>query len=180
MSDTAAPFLNITVQHQPNDNWCWLEVAAAIAQFYDPRTRWTASALADAMYAQGCYATPQLAQCNAPRHLKDALVNCTHNLREPARDDPSNCMMTAEEIRAELKAGHPICMRVAWQTMPNGSPGHVFVVRGIHLDTNGVVILDISDPSSGNGGVRLSDLNGAYGRNNGRVDASYLTQPASQ
>lgn len=181
MSSKPVDFLGVKVLPQSNLNWCWAAVAAAIGNFYEPNRGWTECELATHFAKCDCCTAPNVPACNQVQHIADAMTRYTHNLRGAARDQPDNCWLTADEIRAEIGAGHPICMRLVWTALPPDSPAHDIVVRGIFKDVNGVDYLNVSDPAPnvGNAAVKLSDLDGNYGLFHGKLNASYLTKSAS-
>ena len=182
MSDVNSPPspnpLPIDAGKQPNDNWCWAYVAAAISRYHDgDQTPWTACNLANAAFGGhgqiDCARHVNSKICDRTYHLKDAFRNFTRNLREPPVGP-----VDAETIRHEILVKRaPVCVRVLW---PGGRDhGHVFIIRGIGVDSRGHDIVMITDPIFGESRWRLADLRYKYQSGNGYWDETYFTQPSS-
>jgi eukaryotic-like serine/threonine-protein kinase len=74
-----------------------------------------------------------------PERLEDAL-GITRTLSQALA--ASSCLF--DEIRQEIDAGRPVCVRIGWQ--PNEAYGHFVVIRGYSMSSVGEQWVDITDP----------------------------------
>jgi hypothetical protein len=74
-----------------------------------------------------------------PERLEDAL-GITRTLSQAL----GGVILSFDEIRQEIDAGRPVCVRIGWQ--PNEAYGHFVVIRGYSVSSVGEQWVDITDP----------------------------------
>jgi hypothetical protein len=160
--------LDVHVQHQAQDNWCWAAVASTVSTFLAKSSPWSQCAIASAMFpgAQCCEEGSSSA-CNQRCDLDDALEK-TANLKSPAVND----QVEIADLISELKAGRPVCIRIEWDS---GS-GHFAMIRGASTDGSGAGHVMISDPIYKESYHDIGDLNGNYLNGDGRWTDTYYTR----
>lgn len=161
------PQLAYVQQTQLQFNWCWAAVAASTSGFYDPASTWTQCDLVNE--EQGlvdCCLNGASAACDVPWYLHLALTR-TGNLR--AR---WGSFATEQEIRDEIDAARPLCVRIGW----SGGTGHFVVIAGYDVDiVTGELILTVHDPFSGLNTLSYDELRLSY-LNDGTWSHSYFTE----
>jgi len=112
--------MGFTMQQQQQTQWCWAAVSTSVNLFYHPASGQTQCAVANvAMNQTTCCQDGGSAQCNQPWFLDQALqIVGNLNAWSPGKAP----FLT---VRAEIIAGHPFCLRIAW----NGGGGHFVAVR---------------------------------------------------
>lgn len=169
--------VTVPVEKQINDNGCWAYVASAISMFYTHNTGpWTPCALMNEVYGNAacfdCCNDVSDPRCDKIMHIEDVFRDITHNLREP----PISGHVTAAEIREQLLAQAPVCIRILW---PGGDGlAHDVIITGIRTDSEGQWWVDIADPKRNpiNNEWPLSELfQDNYG-NGGAWQYTYFTQ----
>jgi hypothetical protein len=113
--------LAFTMQRQQQTNWCWAAVAASVAQYYDPGTRWTQCLVANAQWFRtDCCGGGAAGPCNEYGWLDRALGAVGHLTRVEGGTS------TFAVIDAEIAAGRPVGIRVAWR----GGGAHFVAIYG--------------------------------------------------
>jgi hypothetical protein len=110
--------LNLAMQQQEMQFWCWLAVATSVADFYAEGGESSQCRLASrALGLSTCCSAPST--CDQPGLLADSLDLVGHygNTHAP---------LTFAQINNELDEGRPVCAQVRW---PDGDE-HVVVITG--------------------------------------------------
>lgn len=158
-------------------NWCWLVVAASVSAFYDCASIWTQCKLANACLnlQTCCPANPEDQSCNTDGCLENSL-GVTKNLA-----NVSNGKETLESIRAEIKNGNPLCIRIIWKG--NNNLGHFIALTGVGpaaADNENDTLVTVEDPLYGFSLVPYSTLTASSPKQGYRSDSiwtdSYFTK----
>lgn len=113
--------LAFTMQTQQQTNWCWAAVAASVAQYYDSGTGWTQCLVANEHWDRtDCCGSGASGPCNQYGWLDRALTDVGHF------DRIESGTSTFAVIDAEIAAGRPVGIRVAW----NGGGAHFLAIIG--------------------------------------------------
>jgi hypothetical protein len=127
--------LDLIMQRQELEHWCWAAIAVSLGAFYGTR-RMMQHEAAGALLGMDCsgfQSEPDVvSRCDVCAMLDDALklVGCFSHW-SPGRP-------TFERIRTEIDAGRPVCFCVDWKT--GGS--HYAVISGYYANTREVYVAD--------------------------------------
>ena len=133
------PILNFELPLQEHSNWCWAAVTAAIVHFFTPESQVRQCGIAHDELDLRCCEDPER-KCNQVHRLQLPLARIGR-----LRGQQKQGVLSFNEIREEIDAGRPICVRVGW----NGGGGHFVVISGYDvLPKMGEVVI-IDDPQAG-------------------------------
>jgi hypothetical protein len=125
--------MTFEIETQLQDQWCWAAVSASIEKYYAGPNNWTQCSIASYVLGSNCCGDP--GPCNTAAYLQNALqlIQRLRGIRLRS--------LTFDEIRAELSAGNPVGVRIAWQ----GGGAHFVVIRGFR-NPAGFQLLNVADP----------------------------------
>jgi len=124
--------LDYPPQPQRWSQWCWAAVAVGVARCYDSSSQWEQCSVAADVLGRACC---NGAFCNEKAGLGSALDVVGH------RDTIAAQPMSLAEVRDEIDAGRPVCVR---QLI--GGQGHVVAIYG-YLNRNGRQFVFVADPA---------------------------------
>lgn|GEM_PF-1306623 len=153
------------MEHQEEGNWCWAAVSASVDRYFDPgKAR---------------------SQCVIASKVLEGAEDCCHNKAkfdegaalEPALDavnrrrgSPSGSI-SFEELKAELDAELPVCLRIAW----TAGGAHFVSVYGYREWASGARTIEVADPWY-ESSTQDFDLFPAYYRGGGQWTDTYFTK----
>lgn len=159
---------------QERTMWCWAAVAANVARYYDPQTKFTQCSVASGELMQDCScngATPDPDPCNVYGYLMSSLFRVGHFAKWVALRPAA-----ADEIKGEITQMRPLCARILW----NGGGAHLVVISG-YAESNiagsevpSVSGVAIADPWWGQSDIDFEDFPALY-VNCGRCTDNYYT-----
>jgi hypothetical protein len=163
--------LAFLMEPQCHSNWCWAAVAASVAAYYDEGTylRQCEIANLELERADCCEA-----QCGAP----DVDVNVTNVFASPLnrvrcfRQLERFKQATVAEVREELLAGRPLCVRTVW---PDGG-AHFLAIVGCWSDSDGTAMLALDDPFWGRSEYSFDRFSKHYQLLGGKWNDTYYTR----
>jgi hypothetical protein len=132
------PRLNFTMRHQLMREWCWATTSVSVDKFFDDNSAWTECKMAEAELGVSC--CPSLQACNRVHPLDPPLTR-VQRLRGPVLAKT----LTFDEIKAEILAGNPICVRVQW----SDGGGHFAAIVGYDVTEKGLQRVYVADPFYG-------------------------------
>ena len=151
------------IEKQTEPNWCWAAVSVSVGRYFFPQSTSTQCKVAATVLSEtSCCATPDA--CNKPQRLEPALnaVNTPPNIVTRA--------LTFDEIRKQIDASRPVCVRIAW----NGGPrGHFVVISGYQLLRSGAQQVNVADPFYADSTVDYNDFVASY-QGSGQWTATFL------
>jgi hypothetical protein len=132
--DNGSVLLDLTLEKQERDKWCWAAIAVSLANYYygEKRSQFdiVSRVLAAADYTPGgrvpkeCYNL----EYNLDKALKE--VGCWSHW-SPGKPN-------FERIQFEINAGRPLCCRIEWY---HGN-AHYILIRGYTVTTREVYVED--------------------------------------
>jgi len=154
------------MEHQLHSNWCWVAVATSVALFYRPQIKWTQCRVANSnLGRKNCCQNAANGKCNKIGHLQDSLSTVRHARRPRYITRP----VPFADVRAEIDAGRPVCVRTQWA---GGQVGHVMAVTGYDTEYE---LLTVDDPLYGKSHVDYDTFCTDY-RGSGSWTRSYYTK----
>jgi len=161
--------LNVLMQSQLMDEWCWAAVGSTISFYYNSNN----SGLYQADIA-GQIINPVCAnvdsgnagdysQCDLPQDLRTVLQQTKNYAWEIPR------AFTMAEITGQLNGGYPICCQINW---PGVAVAHYIIVYG--LDGSSLLI---GDPAANNYWAEYNFLTTNFGNSGGQWGRTIATQP---
>jgi hypothetical protein len=163
-SEDRLPFV---MEQQEQTEWCWAAVAASVSRHHDPSSTWTQCLIADAEFGVNiCCDDGSCRACNRSHPVGSGLRR-TGNL-----DRFLNRAVDFDEVKAEVAARKPVCVRIAWQ--PRG--GHAAVIAG-YVEAGGARYVIIHDPLHGESTCEFEEFLTGY-RLVGRCTSACLTKRA--
>lgn len=134
--------LSFEMLDQCQDQWCWAAVAASVGRFYRPGSGITQDELVNReLKRTDCSCLVPGDPCNQPSYLAPSLDRAGGHLRAWL----VGARATEAELKGEIDAGRPVCIRVA----RNDQDGHFVVIVGYlpedDVDDDGL-LLWIEDP----------------------------------
>jgi hypothetical protein len=158
--------IDVHVQPQEHENWCWAAVASTISKLLSHNSPWSQCAVACAVFPGAqCCESGGSADCNKHCDLDAALAK-TGNLKGA----PVNDEVEPAELVASLKDGRPVCIRIEWDS----GNGHFVLIRAASDEGSGAGHVIISDPIYKESYHDIADLNGNYLNNDGRWTNTYF------
>jgi Papain-like cysteine protease AvrRpt2 len=164
--------LSFHMQQSCFTNWCWAAVGVSVALYYDVNCGVKQCTLANReLQRSDC--------CSTPCHVDTVAFNVTNSLgstlnRVRCLDRAVRMQVaTRSEVRDELRAGRPVCARMAWA----GGGAHFVTI--IHFDpvTDTLVI---EDPFFGRmPNVSFNQFCSHYSDQDGRWVDTYFTRSSS-
>ena len=159
--------LDVHVQHQDQDEWCWAAVSSTVSKAFDSNSSWSQCAVASHAFPKGnCCENGASDACDQTWNLDKALT-ITGNLKRYAKDEQASMATLVQE----LKVGAPVGIRIQW----GSGKGHFVLVRGAD-GASGLGTVAISDPVYGESVHALQDLNGNYLNGDGVWTDTYYTK----
>ena len=113
--------LDFEIQQQERTNWCWAAVAASVARYYDPHSKFTQCSVASGELGHDCSTGGKPDPCNVYGYLMSSLFRVGHFEKWVAQRPA-----TTGEIEGEIGQGRPLCARIVW----NGGGAHLVAISG--------------------------------------------------
>jgi hypothetical protein len=156
--------LELTMQHQLQDNWCWAAVSTSVAHYFGTTTWTQCSVVSKEVGDDRCCANGSSRRCNVPWRLDKALrrVKMLNRKKDGMPGD-------LRDVRREIDAGRPVCMRIGW----SGGGGHFIAIEGYRADNGSVAI---EDPWYGTSDVPLSAFHAGRYQGTGSWTHTYYTR----
>jgi Papain-like cysteine protease AvrRpt2 len=156
--------LNLAMQHQLQDNWCWAAVSTSIAGFFGVTTWTQCSVVSKEVDDASCCSNGSSSACNVPWRLDKALrrVNALKKKSGGMPDD-------LKGVRREIDAGRPVCVRIGW----SGGGGHFIAIEGYRADDASVAV---EDPWHGSSDVPLAHFRTGRYQGTGAWTHTYYTK----
>jgi hypothetical protein len=157
--------LNFTMQHQEQSNWCWAATSTSVSHYYDAGSAWTQCSVAGAQTGRNdCCGAGASGACNIYGYLDQALttVGCF--------DHMVSGTSTYATVDAEIAAGRPVGIRVAWA----GGGAHFLAIIGTRDLAPTYVAVD--DPIYGKSDHTWDDLRTSYQGDGDTWTHTYFTQ----
>ena len=158
--------LNLAMQHQLQDNWCWAAVSTSVAGFFGVATWTQCSVVSEEVDDESCCTNGSSSACNVPWRLDKALR------RVKALEKKSGGMPgDLRGVRREIDAGRPVCVRIGW----SGGGGHFIAIEGYRADDASVAV---EDPWHGSSDVPVAHFrNGRYQGTGSWTHTYYTKKP---
>jgi hypothetical protein len=157
--------LNMTMQHQQQDNWCWSAVSVSVKLFFTPGFAITQCEQANRQLSQTtCCGSGGPTVCDQPWYLDRALSGLGNLASVSAGTTPF------PDLIAQLNLSRPIGCRIGWF----GGGGHFVAIDGCDPSSPNQ-ILTIKDPIYGTSVLPYNTFATAY-QSAGSWTTSYLTQ----
>jgi hypothetical protein len=128
---------NFIMQPQCHSYWCWAAVTSSVSGFYDETSAFTQCRTANIeLERQDCCDF----DCGTPNlefdvmHVLGSPLNRVGCLALLALDE----VATRMEVRQEVNAGRPLCVRTVWY----GGGAHFLAIVGYMPDTDSLVLED--------------------------------------
>lgn len=159
------------MEPQCHSNWCWAAVAASVAAYYDQGTYMRQCEIADLeLKRKDCCQSrcgAALLDFNVTNVFASPLnrVDCFRRLARFKKATPS-------EVRQELEAGKPICVRTVW---PEGG-AHFLTIVGCWYDPEGTPMLALDDPFWGRSEYSYDRFSKHYQLLGGKWNDTYYTR----
>ena len=137
--------IDLRVQPQILDNWCWAACATTVAEFAGQTGVWNQCRVAETTLRDRSGCCAQAANrtkretdetCDIPSRLPPALRTVNHDVGEGKKG-----RLPTETIEAELAADRPVAIRIDW----GDGTGHFVLITGIR--TGPEPLLEIEDPA---------------------------------
>lgn len=163
--------IDFAMQDQCYSNWCWAAVAASIAGYYAANTSWRQCMIANKeLHRRDC--------CEVPCHEDGVAYNVVNTLGSPLHRVRHLASVkfrqaTREEVRHELEAGQPVCVRTEWR----GGGAHFVAIIAYSEDSD---MLSVCDPLHGRSEILFDRFRDAYTLSRGHWTHSYYTKPQSR
>jgi hypothetical protein len=139
------------IETQKAANWCWAAVTVSVDRELNPSSDLTQCRVAQAVFgSQDCCAS--MSACDQPQPLQVALSK-VNRLRDTIPD-----IVGFDRIRAEIRDGRPVCLRIKWR----GSGAHFVVIDKFDRLETGEIVVHVLDPLYPNSRMFLDDLVSAY------------------
>ena len=129
----AAHSLDVDMEAQSQQFWCWAAVSVAVARHYRADSSWTQCTLAAAELG-GAACCTTAGPCNRPWFLDRALARVGH-LDGGVTFGP----LPFADVVDEVDDAQPLAVRIGW---PDGS-GHFVLVDGYDADSE---VVQVKDP----------------------------------
>jgi hypothetical protein len=160
--------LDMHVEHQAQDEWCWAAVTSAVSKFSDSNSAWSQCAVASRAFPDGkCCEDGSSDACDRTWDLDKAL-EITGNLKRYAKDEQAAVATLVEQ----MKLGAPVGIRIQWTS----GKGHFVIIRGATEEGPGLGTVAISDPVYEDSVHVVEDLNGNYLNGDGVWTDTYYTK----
>lgn len=122
------------IQTQLEVEWCWAAVAASVDNYFNPFASLPQCRIATNVLGKDACSDPEASNISATLQKALKVVDRLRGIQ--ARQ------LTFDELRGELDAGHPVCVRIAW----HGGGAHFVVISGYYVSPTGVRTVEVSDP----------------------------------
>ena len=155
--------VNLVMQQQVQDQWCWAAVSTSIAEHFGSTTWTQCIVVSRELDDESCCANGSAPACNRTWYLEKALSR-VGALERMEDGGPVNL----NQFSAEIDRGHPICIRIGWA----GGGGHFVAIGGYRSDG---ALVAIEDPWYGASEIPVGHLNGRY-QGTGRWTHTYYTR----
>lgn len=160
--------LDVHVQHQEQDEWCWAAVSSTVSKFFDANSSWSQCAIASHAFPDGnCCENGASGTCDQVWDLDKALGS-TRNLKKYVEDQ----QVPVADLIDQLKQSAPVGIRIQWS---NGK-AHFVIIRGATQEGSGFGRVAISDPIYYDSVHTVEDLDGNYLNGNGVWTDTYYTK----
>ncbi len=150
--------LPLRMEAQEQSNWCWSAVGTSIGLFRSTGA-WTQCEVATISIPQfpGGPLGPldccgSAGPCNVYGYLDISLATTQ------TFEDLVAGSISFDDLVAELEAGLPVCLRVAW----NAGGAHFVAISGAATDQQGRRYIDVADPGSGSITTQMFDGPAAF------------------
>ena len=165
--------IRFRMEPQGHSNWCWAAVAASVAKYYDRGTDREQCEIANLELEREDCCNPSSANqvdLNIPNVFASPLnrVGCFARLARFQQAMPS-------EVREELEAGRPVCVRTVW---PDGG-AHFVAIVGCWSDGEGTPMLAVDDPFWGRSEYSYDHFSRNYQLLGGKWNDTYYTKSPS-
>jgi hypothetical protein len=158
--------VDLHVQQQNQDNWCWAAVATSVALFYDSKSKWTQCGVATRQVpGRDCCGVDADGACNVPGHLQQSLSIVGHASKPPYVEEAASFA----KVQREVDGGRPICVRTVW----SGGRGHFLCIVGYRTMFE---MLAFEDPLWGKSTVGYSTFCTDYHHAGGSWTDTYFTK----
>ncbi len=141
--------------------WCWAAVGVSLNRYFSPDETLKQCELATHIltglhngHIVQCCNQPLPPEADTPAKLQDVLS--TLGL---LKGQPLTRPLTFDEIRTQINAGFPVCVRIQWQGQKSG---HFVVIRGFAVLASGEQYVDIADPCYRNSTMLYEDFANYY------------------
>jgi len=170
------------IETQSKGNWCWAASAKNVATFYNKASEWSQCKIASRALNRDCCspdANPSdpKKSCNVYGYLSTAL--CITDNYGAERCDPDGDIrvpLNFDTVAKEIRAGHPIGVRIVWQIDGEYNGAHFVVIYGYEKDASGIYY-HVADPRHGKQPrLRENDFRHNY-QGWGVWTHTYLTRP---
>ena len=156
--------LNLAMQHQLQDNWCWAAVSTSIAGFFGAATWTQCSVVSKEVDDDSCCTNGSSSTCNVPWRLDKALSR-VKALKKKSSGMPGDL----KGVRREIDAGRPVCIRIGW----SGGGGHFIAIEGYRTDDASVAV---EDPWHGTSDVPVAHFRSGRYQGTGAWTHTYYTK----
>ncbi len=160
--------IGLEVETQEHSNWCWAAVSVSVHRFFERGSDARQCGAAGAIRGLPC-CDGFTQKCNQPESLTQALTHFGKLKRQPVER-----AATFDEIRSEVLAGRPLCMRVEWTTGAIKGNGHFAVITGFDNSAGTPVVL-VEDPFYGRSRRPYDRIVVSYQFNRGLWTHTYFT-----
>jgi hypothetical protein len=139
------------IEKQREDKWCWAAVSVTVDHYFSPGSTSTQCRVArNVLGVTQCCSDPDV--CNTPAKLQTALT-AVRKLK-----DTLTRPLEFDEIRQEIEAGRPVCVRIGW----SGGGAHFVMISGYRLSASGAKLVEVADPLFPNSTILYDVLVSAY------------------
>jgi hypothetical protein len=166
--------LDVPWQQQQQSNWCWAAVSSMISNFYQDVPTLTQCSVATATINewQQAHNEPPVNCCDPS--VASSQCNTSWGLQPPLEVVGNYASMTwssipLSEVEAQLTAGTPICIQVAW----SGGGAHVLIIDGV-IESE-TAYIHVEDPAYGPGDYPYTTVLNDY-QSSGTWYGTFLTE----
>jgi Papain-like cysteine protease AvrRpt2 len=166
------------IERQSKDNWCWAATAKSVSAFYNKASEWSQCKIASRALNRDCCSPDAKLSCDVYGYLPTALC-ITDNYDAEQRCDPdgdSRIALNFDTVAREIRAGHPIGVRIVWQRDGKFNGAHFVVIYGYKKDASGTYYL-VADPIGGKQPPLLENNFRHNYQGSGVWTQTYLTRP---
>ncbi|HYI11958.1 MAG TPA: papain-like cysteine protease family protein [Thermoanaerobaculia bacterium] len=158
--------LDVTIPEQVRDNWCWAAIAAGLGRAFGDDARSQCEIASDLFEVSCCPQRFAPESCDQPQAMDRPLgVHLRRRFEDPRH-------RTFAFVRAQIRRGFPIVVRIDWNRQ---GAGHLVVIAGYRREGD-VRHLYVCDPETGELSKVRFEVFVSYYKQMGFWDISYETR----
>ncbi len=164
------------------NNWCWAATAKSVSAFYNKSSDWSQCKIASKALNRDCCSASLKRSCDVTGFLSTALCITDNysNYNGKQRcdwDGSTRISLNFDTVAREIRAGHPIGVRIVWQIDGEEGGAHFVVIVGYIKDASGISYV-VADPLREERQLKNENVLRHNYDGSGVWTHSYLTRPA--